>query len=86
MKAPDHLMCEPNSVAAAQDGVLSYVTFTSPNEAELEAMAVAVLQRSGRDTVNAGDTESVNAGDTESKSKSSCDSDVSQKEVSLSAE
>ena len=73
-------MCEPNSVAAAQDGVLSYVTFTSPNEAELEAMAVAVLQRSGRDTVNA------DAGDTESKSKSSCDSDVSQKEVSLSAE
>ena len=73
-------MCEPNSVAAAQDGVLSYVTFTSPNEAELEAMAVAVLQRSGRDTVTTP------AGDTESKSKSSCDSDVSQKEVSLSAE
>ena len=78
MKAPDHLMCEPNSVAAAQDGVLSYVTFTSPNEAELEAMAVAVLQRSGRDTVNAGDVES--------KSKSSCDSDVSQKEVCLPVE
>ena len=73
-------MCEPNSVAAAQDGVLSYVTFTSPNEAELEAMAVAVLQRSGRDTVNPG------AGDTESKSKSSCDSDVSQKEVCLPVE
>jgi len=37
----------PKAVAAAEEGVLSYVTFTCPNEAELGAMAAAVTRRKG---------------------------------------
>jgi len=37
----------PKAVAAAEEGVMSYVTFTCPNEAELEAMAAAIVRRKG---------------------------------------
>jgi sugar/nucleoside kinase (ribokinase family) len=37
----------PKATAAAEEGVMSYVTFTSPNEAELAAMAAAVRRRRG---------------------------------------
>eukprot|EP00802_Teleaulax_amphioxeia_P006079 Tamp_06083.p2 GENE.Tamp_06083~~Tamp_06083.p2 ORF type:complete len:271 (-),score=60.36 Tamp_06083:439-1251(-) len=37
----------PKAVAAAEQGVMNYVTFTSPNEKELRAMAAAVLRRKG---------------------------------------
>jgi len=37
----------PKATAAAEEGVMSYVTFTSPNEAELAAMAAAVQRRKG---------------------------------------
>ena len=37
----------PKAIAAAEEGVMNYVTFTSPNEKELRAMAAAVLRRKG---------------------------------------
>ena len=45
----------PKAVAAAEDGVMSHVTFTCPNEAELSAMATAVLRRKGLPEDAAGD-------------------------------